>query len=54
MDPISNTGSVPKTVIWYWYFVCTETIFFFKTVGNFTKKVLPLHDIWLLGLLAET
>ena len=27
MSPISNTGSVPKTVTWYWHFVCTETIF---------------------------
>ena len=27
MGPISNTGSVTKTVTWYWHFVCTETIF---------------------------
>ena len=24
---ISNTGSVPKTVTWYWHFVCTEPNF---------------------------
>ena len=27
MGPISNTGSVPKTVTWYWHFVCTEPNF---------------------------
>ena len=27
MVPISNTGSVPKTVTWYWYSVCTEPNF---------------------------
>ena len=27
MIPISNTGSVPKTVTWYWHFVCTEPNF---------------------------
>ena len=38
MGPISNTGSVPKAVTWYWHFVCTETFFFFKTAGHFTRK----------------
>ena len=27
MVPISNTGSVPKTVTWYWHFVCAEPNF---------------------------
>ena len=27
MVPFSNTGSVPKTVTWYWHFVCTEPNF---------------------------
>ena len=27
MVPISDTGSVPKTVTWYWHFVCTEPNF---------------------------
>ena len=49
MGPISNTGSVPKTVTWYWHFVCPETI---QNGGSFYRKVLLLHDIWLL--LAET
>ena len=34
MAPIPNTGSVPKTVTWYWHFVCT----FFHMAGHFTKK----------------
>ena len=38
MGPISNTGSVPKTVTWYWHFVCTETFFFFSKWWDILQK----------------
>ena len=40
MGPICNTGSVPKTVTWYWHFVCTDIAFEpnFPHGGIFYKK----------------
>ena len=39
MVPISNTGPVPKTVTWYWHFVCTEAQSpIFPYGGTFYKK----------------
>ena len=44
MSPICNTGSVPKTVTWYWHFVCTDIAFEpnFPHGGSFYKKMLLL------------
>ena len=51
MVPISNTGSVPKTVTWYWHFVCNRAQFF-HMAGHFTKKCFyfMIFDCYLLKL----
>ena len=50
MGPIFDTGSVPKTVTGIGN-LCAKTLHLspiFHMAGHFTKKVLLLHDIWLL------